>query len=103
MAICLESTFSSSGEITYRFSLFNALLSGGSPAVRAANFTTLKKFYGQRSNVVHGNSPPDEAWFAVNWDSIVKIAKVSLVAKIDFLQNSAPGGWQAHLDELALG
>ncbi len=103
LAVCLESTFSSSGEITYRFSLFNSLLSGGSEQDRLDNFSVLKKFYGQRSTIVHGNAAPDAAWYAANWDTVIKIAKVSLVAKIDFLQNAAPADWQNHLDKLALG
>ena len=103
LAVCLESTFDSSGEISFRFSLFNALLAGGPLGDRIQNHEKLKKFYSQRSKIVHGSSSPDAVWFSANWDAIVKIAKVSLVAKIDFLQAGTATQWQPHLTQLALG
>ncbi len=103
LAISLESIFSSMSEISFRFSLYNSLLSGGDAASKANSFKRLKKLYDYRSKIVHGAVPPESQWLDQNWEALVKIAKLSLVAKIGFLEHHVPAEWQAHLDSLALG
>lgn len=102
MAICLESLFSTETEITFRFSLYNCLISELDPSKRVALFSQLKNFYKNRSKLVHG-SQPDYNWINLNWDSILKKAKLALLAKIDFLQTGTGADWQSHLDARALG
>jgi len=103
IAICLESIFSSQTEISFRFSLYNAILAEDDSSKRASLFKILKRLYKERSNLVHGNKGLDADWIDAQWDTIVRTAKLSLLKKIDFLQNNALADWQEHLDNLALG
>ena len=56
-----------------------------------------------RSDIVHGSKALDTVWLNTHWEAIVRIAKLSLMTKIEFLSNHAPADWQNHLDMLALG
>jgi hypothetical protein len=103
ICICLESIFNVSTEINFRFSLYNTLLSKADANDRLAIYKRLKKLYVMRSAIVHGSSEGDEQWSKDNWDSIVNTAKLALLQKIQFLQNSTKEQWQEYLDRLALG
>ena len=102
MTICLESIFSSGPEIKFRFALYNALLASQGLEERKASFKLMKDLYNMRSKVVHGSHELDRNWFVDNWPAILRIAKLALLAKIEFLQTFSRSEWQDHLDELAL-
>jgi hypothetical protein len=103
ITICLESMFNSQTEISFRFILYNSLLSETDLRPRVELFRLLKKLYSERSNLVHGSKALDTAWTAEHWDSLVRVAKLCLLKKIEFLQDHPIGSWQNHLDGLALG
>lgn len=103
ICICLEAIFSASTEVSFRFSLYNALLSNVPADERFEIFNMLKKLYNSRSSIVHGSNEGDETWLDENWTKILSIAKVALIQKIDFLQTGTKLEWQRHLDEMALG
>ena len=52
---------------------------------------------------MHGNKSLDTTWVTDQWDTIVRAAKLSLLKKIEFLQDNPIDAWQDHLDKLALG
>jgi hypothetical protein len=103
ICICLESIFSASTEVSFRFALYNTLLSKSEPTDRLAIYKRLKKLYDFRSKIVHGTSEGDQQWFDDNWSAIVGIAKLSLLQKMEFLQLHNRTEWQEYLDKLALG
>jgi hypothetical protein len=102
ICICLEAVFNASSEISFRFSLYNTLLSTDDAAERLEVYKLLKKLYDMRSKIVHGSSEGDDAWVEANWGKVIKVAKVSLLKKIEFLENNSKDQWQDHLDRLAL-
>lgn len=103
MTICLESLFDAQTEISFRFALYNSILSESDPLRREENYKMLKKLYSIQTDVIHGNKEIDPAWHEANWPRVIKIARLSLLRKIDFLGTHAAQDWQAHLDKLALG
>lgn len=103
LSICLEAIFNSQTEISFRFSLYNSVLAESTAKRRFEIFNIMKKLYAQRSNIVHGNSEVSHAWVNENWTTVVKIAKLALARKIDYLQNNPVAGWQNWIDRLALG
>ena len=103
LCIALESVFQSQSEITFQFSLFNALLAEDDPVKRQIIFKQLNKLYQQRSFLVHGSNNLDEIWFEEAWPSLVAIAKASILIKIDFLAQHDHVAWKDHLEQLALG
>lgn len=103
ITICLESIFNAQNEISFRFSLYNSIISEADPQRRYESFLLLKKLYNLRSNIVHGNKDIDSVWTSENWPKIISIAKIALVKKIEFLQANESLAWQAHLDKIALG
>ncbi|MBN8816574.1 MAG: hypothetical protein J0J06_14150 [Sphingomonas sp.] len=103
LCIALESVFQSQTEISFQFALYNSLLSEGDKYKRREVFALLKKLYGQRSNIVHGNKDADEKWCEDNLPRLLSIAKTSVLQKIEFLANKTHDEWKANLEELALG
>lgn len=103
ITICLESIFNAQTEISFRFSLYNSVISESDPSKRYENFLFLKKIYTARSNIVHGNKDVDVIWAVQHWSKIISIARVALLKKIEFLQNNESSSWQSYLDKLALG
>lgn len=103
LCIALESIFDSNTEISFQFALFNTILSEKEPDERMETFNMLKKFYSQRSTVVHGSGKPDEAWITQKWDQMVSIAKAAIIRKIWFFEGDAAGDWNQYLKKLALG
>ncbi len=103
MTICLESIFDQSSEISFRFSLYNAILAEPDAARREETFAVLRSLYTKRSELVHGSKEFDQNWFTQNWPRVVQIAKLALLNKIDFLKDNNATDWQAHLQKLALG
>jgi hypothetical protein len=103
ICICLESIFNAATEISFRFSLYNTLLSTATPADRPEVYKRLKKLYDMRSKIVHGSSEGDDAWVEENWAKVVRVAKLALLQKIEFLQRNTKEQWQENLDRLALG
>lgn len=103
MSICLESIFNAQTEISFRFALYNSLLAEDDPKERYTLFLLLKRLYKERSNAVHGNTAADSTWINANWPTIIKIAKLALLKKIDYLSGAQTDSWQTHLDKLALG
>lgn len=103
MAICLESMFSSQSEIAFQFSVYNAILSEKDTDRRLDAYILLKKFYGWRSKIVHGTHILDQGWFDNHWDTIVRLATLSILSKTEFISENEPSDWQQHLEKLALG
>lgn len=103
LCIALESVFQSQSEITFQFSLFNSLLAETDPQKRYEIFRKLKKLYSQRSQLVHGSSDLDQAWFDEAWPSLVAIAKAAILGKVEFLVENTHEEWKTHLEHLALG
>ena len=103
IAISLESIIGAQSEVSYRFSLNIAQIAETDPAKRADIYSTLRSLYNQRSNIVHGNSPLDATWFDSKWEEIVRVAKLALIRKADFLKDKPHAEWGEHLDKLALG
>jgi hypothetical protein len=103
LCIALESVFQSETEISFQFALYNSLLSETDTAKRQAIFKTLKKLYAQRSNVVHGNKDLEHEWVKDNWEDLIRIAKASILRKVEFLNGKTHNEWKTHLETLALG
>lgn len=103
LSICLESIFDYQTEISFRFSLYNSILSEVDFSKRHGVFKILRNLYKRRSDIVHGSKPLDTVWLETHWEAVVRIAKLSLMAKIEFLSNHVPADWQNYLDKLALG
>jgi hypothetical protein len=103
LCIALESVFQAQTEISFQFALYNALLSENDPQKRLTIFKLLKKLYSHRSNVVHGNKDLDEPWARDNWPDLLRIAKASILRKIDYLGGNEHVGWRDQLETLALG
>lgn len=103
LAICLESMFASQTEIAFQFSLYNAMLSEEDATKRHDTFRLLKQFYSWRSKIVHGNSTLDAKWFDENWVKIVRLAKLSILTKANFIAKNNLTDWKEHLEKLVLG
>jgi hypothetical protein len=103
LCIALESVFQAQTEISFQFALYNAILSENDGEKRLNIFKLLKKLYSQRSTIVHGNGELDLNWMNENWSDLVRIAKASILKKMEFLVDNDHGGWKANLESLALG
>lgn len=103
LSICLESIFNSQSEISFRFALYNAVLTKKDVEERLQAYKTMKDLYSNRSNLVHGNKLLNREWFDQNWLAVVKTAKLSLLRKIEFLSENGKEDWQPYLDRLVLG
>lgn len=103
LCIALESVFQSQTEISFQFALYNTILAEPDLAKRLEIFQLLKKLYGQRSNIVHGNKDVDAEWCTNNFTRLLTIAKTSVLQKIDFLTNNNHTEWKAGLESRALG
>jgi len=103
IAICLESIFSATNEVSFKFSLYNSLLYSDHAITRRDVFKLLSQLYSYRSKIVHGEHVPIEAWLSTNWPTVLKVAKVVLLKKIDFLQTKSKSEWDSSLKDLALG
>jgi len=103
LCIALESVFQAQTEISFQFALFNAILSESEGPKRVNIFKLLKKLYSQRSTIVHGNGELDLEWVNENWLDLVRIAKASILKKMEFLVDNDHSGWKTNLECLALG
>lgn len=103
LCIALESVFQSQTEISFQFALYNSLLSEAETVKRQAIFKTLKKLYTERSNVVHGNKDLEDQWVKDNWEDLIRIAKASILRKVEFLNGKTHEEWKNYLETLALG
>ena len=103
LCIALESIFQAQTEISFQFALYNSILSEEEAGKRYTIFKTLKKLYSHRSRVVHGTKDLDEDWLLQSWPDLIRIAKASILRKIDFLNANNHDDWRDHLEGLALG
>ena len=104
LAICLESMFGSMNEISFQFSLYNAIITDSDANRRYENYKKLKDLYKWRSKIVHGSHELDQHWFDENWQSLRKLATIAILAKTEFINGHGGGGdWTPHLERLALG
>ncbi|KRB22155.1 hypothetical protein ASD99_08190 [Mesorhizobium sp. Root695] len=103
MAICLESLFSSSQEIKFRFSLYNAIISTIEIDKRDPAFELMKILYDARSAIVHGGEVKNKEKLEDEWEKIVDIAKLSILYKMNFLTVRNKTEWDNHLNKLILG
>lgn len=90
LAICLESMFEASSEISFQFSAFNAILSEPEPAKRQEVFRLLKRFYGWRSKIVHGTHSIDLDWYEESWKRLTQLSILSILSKASFLSEQQP-------------
>lgn len=103
LSICLESLFSNSTEISFRFSLYNSLISSDDTAKRLGNFAVLKEMYKDRSKLVHGEYSASKL-SDDDLRTLINVAKSAITYKLEYVRrNGNSKGWQDHLDKLALG
>jgi hypothetical protein len=102
LSVCLESLFSSSTEIAFRFSLYNAIISTTKLEQRFERFKLLQSLYKDRSKLVHGEYS-DSKITVDQFKELINIARVAIAYKIQFVEeNGDSKAWQEHLDKLAL-
>jgi len=96
LAISLESVISVQSEVSFQFSLINAILAEDEETKREEIFRLLKNFYNARSAIVHGNItaksklPSDK-----DMARISSIAKLSILRKAMFLsEGGTAASWK---------
>lgn len=102
MCISLESLADGNSDISFQFALYNAILSESDLNRRLDLFKILKSFYSARSKLVHGNHQ-DDAWIENNWATLIRVAKASILRKIEFFNERPQDNWQEYLQKIALG
>lgn len=103
IAISLESLFSGSQEIKFRFSIFNSIISTIDVNRRGEVFELMKTLYDARSSIVHGDDVKNKKVLEDNWNRIVDIARLAIAYKMNFLDSRPKSEWSGHLERLAIG
>jgi hypothetical protein len=110
LTISAESLIESDDEISFRFGLYNAFISGmPTPEERLNAFDLLRKLYKARSKIVHGLSlKPDkiralEQELELNWAKLVLIIRNAIIYYVMFLNEHSKQDWAEHQKKLALG
>jgi hypothetical protein len=102
LSICLESVFKAQTEVSFRFALYNTLLSVQDLGQRLEPFRLLKRLYKYRSDIVHG-SVVNYEWSEDDWTKVIALAKAAILYKVQYVERFDPSNWQEHLDHLSLG
>lgn len=102
LAVSLESIFNVNSEISFQFSLYNALLFASDATERVDVYHTLRDLYKKRSRLVHGSTAsvafkPDE------FRKLAKIAASNILKKADIIHSHGKSKWDSHLQDTALG
>lgn len=94
----IESLLDVDQELSRRIALHAAILFDGNPAEKAQQFRLIKRAYGTRSKVIHGNTPSDEGLSeAADFAGDVLLNLLRKVVELGRLPNGA------ELDEAAAG
>ncbi len=94
----IEAVFGVTSELVYRLSLLSACLLAERGTARRVKFEEVKKLYGLRSKVVHGERLPDEKMVSALNDSYKLLADLLLLS----IDKGHPLG-QADFDEAVFG
>jgi len=92
-AICLESILTSSTEIAFKFSLFNAFIAKGTPQERHNAFRLLKELYDARSAIVHGDIKSRKKKIDAvirDFDKILDLAQAAITYYLLFIYSNKP-------------
>lgn len=76
----IESIFGISSELVYRISLLSACLLERRGESRRLRFNSVKKLYGLRSKIVHGESLPQEKIYSAMNDSYILLRELLLLS-----------------------
>ncbi|MFC2167764.1 hypothetical protein ACFLRW_02180 [Acidobacteriota bacterium] len=108
ITISLESLIDSTQELTYKFSLFNALAAEKDKNKVNDTFKLLKLLYETRSLIVHGgkfsqNGKNKIKKIVEKWDDILRIAKNAIAYHLIYIFKNEVASWHKHQENLALG
>lgn len=109
ITVALESLINGMTELSYRFALYNSMLSEKDETKRKDTYDLLKLLYNSRSTIVHGSDFDPRKYkktiepIQQKWDSIVNIAQRAIAYHLLFLDARSIDEWFQHQESLALG